>query len=668
MSDYRQYRKVFQKFAEYLEEDKPETQDPALPEVEQQLALPSIAPGKAPVTPAPKAVVAPKPPAPNTNWRQLHLDLPPAKLKRDPQLGLPFDETATVNCAEDGCEYSASLIDLHKDESNGKYYCGDHMMECSNDDCYDRKPVAKMKQDERTEDYYCDQHIVKCDECRYFVSTTDCQHEYDGKPLCDSCYSEEYFYCDHCDEVRQNSDLVSGDAHHRGRSEYWGCDECSHSCEYRNCNVAALMENMEKIHGDWYCEECVGEHFYRCDGCEVYMDSDDVHSVHDNVYCERCYNRDFFYCSECETDQSNDGSQEVEDDRGNEITVCKDCYEDKYASDSEGEVDGEDGQKLPTLPKAYSNYKSVGEIKFDFSKKTRDFTMLRKFLPISVKDLKKKLPQLAQKLTDFIQWSQGKTLTSELVDQYKKDKTIPKGNEEAETYRLKYNTWNSSLQRSVRNKLGKPQLVISILPGPEMMAKINADPIKADILDWINLAAKKSSHPVVTEQIGWARVDLDPEGQYILVDEIQTDHENGCWQLRNWIKNPNIELKEGLREIRDRLISKHDIDDQALDKKLVEFMEMIKEFPSVAATGVRDFAIANGFKKLFWHTYESGKALKGNAPPKSLYDDVPKENHYMPSSEKPFGLNGKFFEREAERSVEMHKLARKIFLRHTGRE
>jgi len=49
--------------------------------------------------------------------------------------------------------------------------------------------------------------------------------------------------------------------------------------------------------------------------------------------------------------------------------------------------------------------------------------------------------------------------------------------------------------------------------------------------------------------------------------------------------------------------------------------------------------------------------LKNNEPPKSLYEKTPKENFYLPTKDKPFGLEEEFFEREAKKTILLYKMA-----------
>ena len=75
---------------------------------------------------------------------------------------------------------------------------------------------------------------------------------------------------------------------------------------------------------------------------------------------------------------------------------------------------------------------------------------------------------------------------------------------------------------------------------------------------------------------------------------------------------------------------------------------------------VSQFAKANGFERIFYHTYESGKSLKHNYPPASIYTDLPVKHFFAPTEETPFGLQGKFFIRNANKLISLCNLFYKL--------
>ena len=183
-----------------------------------------------------------------------------------------------------------------------------------------------------------------------------------------------------------------------------------------------------------------------------------------------------------------------------------------------------------------------------------------------------------------------------------------------------------------------------------------------DLFDSINNDSKQKSHPYVKDQIGWARLEIDPSNNFVLVDEIQSDHNNAAYKLRS---GNDVELKN----IKIALKNKYSLDDTALQKLLSDYSAILKDFTNIATETVAKFARKNNIKKIYWHTFEGGKSLKNNVPPlppKSIYTTTPQEHFYEPSDDKPFGLDAEFFEREAQRAHSLVKLARRIYLKSMG--
>ena len=598
MSDYHQYLKVF---AQQL--NITPLKDENIP------VIPSI-------NPETKQVDVK---SPAQDYRQLHIPFPESpNTKPSPQLNLPNFEVNEVKCSAKGCDTIGIVNeDMHLDPKDQKYYCSEHDGKCEN--CSERTESEKLV------------------------------HARGAGMICEKCSSEDFFYCEHCDEIVPDDEIVKSSSRFQTRSngrnaDYIGCDKCSAQCE--SCGKAKNQEYMKNYEGSWYCEECFSEAFTYCEDCKDYTSSEDAHYVDGESLCPYHYNESYFRCEECDEDFKKEQIHDVVNSRGRDIQVCNECFQDEYGGAEEGEEE-QDGKTVAKLPKSFENYESVSDL--HFNKKMRNLNQLKKFLPLSVKDLKTKFPILFTKLGDLISFAHGKTITKEIVEAY--EKALP-----TEDFQLGYSTWNG-MQRSIRNPKS-PQLVINIKAGPEFIAKLEEDPILKDLFDKINVISKQSGHPNATNQIGWARLELDPNKEFILVDEIQTDHMNGLFKIKN-------DKGYGeLAQIRAKYKEVYRLTDEQFDAKLAKGLNIIKDFPDVATQAISDFARKNGFKKIFWHTYESGKELKGNYPPKSLYTKVPEENFFTPSDSKPFGLNGQFLEREAKSKNNIIKLARRIYFQY----
>jgi hypothetical protein len=184
-----------------------------------------------------------------------------------------------------------------------------------------------------------------------------------------------------------------------------------------------------------------------------------------------------------------------------------------------------------------------------------------------------------------------------------------------------------------------------------MLAKLQANPIIYDMFKEISRLSKNSGHPYVENQIGWIRVELNHGGNYILVDEIQSDH-------------TNVSRDHAPITLEKYNLGDYNLGDEDIGKLLLEYKKILKDFPNIAAQAASNFAKQNKFKTIYWHTYESGRALKNNNPPESIYSTIPKNNLFEISKDRPFGLDGVFFEKSAKTNQLLYKLARRLYIKY----
>jgi hypothetical protein len=493
----------------------------------------------------------------------------------------------------------------------------------------------------------CSAHEKECDICGEHHIIVNMVRTPDNNPvshICKDCYEENYTTCPNCKQVVKKDEILLPTSNNRYSMKKGGCTECSLKCD--SCNRVVDKDSTYPVDNEYFCEDCYSEKYTTCEECSDTISRDDAIYVENfGDYCESCYKDKFVQCEECDETVEKSYTVEV----GNNY-YCEEC-----------------AKKLGSIeyPQYAGNFTG-----FTYTKKDRYLAMLLKLLPISVKELKSKHQSIAAGLNDLIAHSKGKHITKELVAEYRQLLS-------PEEFPVGYTVWDSGLQRSISdddnfkgappeaypatyqaadiaNK--KPQLVINVLASEVMLNYLKVNLIY-DLFDKINILSKKSTHPYIHDQIGWIRLELDPGGEYILVDEIQSDHSNAGYKLKHDHNDYEIrKLRAGLKE-------KYKLDEEGLNKMLTEYSAILKDFPNIAIQAVSKFAKKNGFKKIFWHTYESGKKLKDNEPPKSLYDKTPKENFFLPTENQPFGLNGNFFEREAKRYYNIYKDARQLYLK-----
>lgn len=432
--------------------------------------------------------------------------------------------------------------------------------------------------------------------------------------------------CDYCNETCLDEDLVT--YRRGGRSTIIGCNNCVKNCFEcdKKCNEEDMKEDIDSRRKRLYCEDCWGEKFCICDNCGDSVKIDDsvyIESESCNV-CTYCYERNYSTCSECDTIIPDSDTVIVQN-----ITYCSDCAPNEIG---EGEIH------------------TFNE--FSYTSKDKFLQNLIKLVPITVRELEDKHPRLANGLPDLIQAAGGKRskglITSELINSYRNELN-------PENFPIRFTEWGSTLQRSFKGNIA-PQMVMVIL-GNELFFN-EMSPLQKDLFESINMQSHQDTHPIVKNGIGWARLELNKDDKYILVDEIQSDHSGRAYKL---LTNNGDYIN---RNIKNHLISKYKISEQDFENEIKDYAELFKDFPDIAVQAITNYARANGYKKLYWHTYESGKKLKNNSPPVELYSKVPKEHSFRKSNEKPFNLEGLFFEREAKKIYLLFKTAKKILLKY----
>lgn len=481
--------------------------------------------------------------------------------------------------------------------------------------------------DDETGLVYCQVHGKNCYFCNTIHSIDDMVYN-GGVWACRECFDEHFMECPNCNKIISREEYLAPTRKNRFDLTSGGCEKCSVRCN--SCNKLVDKDYIYSYEGEEYCEYCYSEHFDTCEECGDTIPREDARYVEGvGDFCESCYDNKFTECDECKETIDKDTSNEI----GNQ-TLCENCYKEKG-------------------PGSYSEF-TENFADFSYTKKDRYLNQLYKLLPISIKELKSKNPSIAAGLQDLISFSKGKPLTKEIVGEYRQSLN-------PEDFNVKYSVWDG-VQRAVESVghslADQPQLTMNIIAGGELLTKLKANPALYDLFDKVNTLSQNSNHPYAPDQIGWARIELDPKGGYLLVDEIQSDHMNAASTLKH---SPD---KYEIRKIRTGLQDKYKLTEEQLDALLSEYITLLKDFPNIAIQAINIFARKNNFKKIFWHTFEGGKKLKNNEPPRSLYDKIPKENFFLPTQEKPFGLDADFLEKDAKKISRLYRYASLLVRSH----
>lgn len=301
------------------------------------------------------------------------------------------------------------------------------------------------------------------------------------------------------------------------------------------------------------------------------------------------------------------------------------------------------------LKEVYENLQYEKQI--EHTKYDKDLHQLKKLVDkgiTSIQELKKANPKLMARLKPLVVFNQGKPITHEVIGDFidtldKFDIKIDKSD-----FKLK-------IQRSLEHRPGYrdvSQVVFHIIAGDKHVKEMKEQGIYEMFAD-INKSFSGSGHPNRKDQLGWVRFDVSLDKEEVLVDEIQSDISG---RLRNIKEHPNhhsmrVEDEDGGR----REATEEEIREMA--KKLDHMMD---DFPDIAMNVITQFAQKNEIKKIIWHTFAGGTTLKGNRPPKSLYEKLPKNHYFEVTEDRPFQLPAKFWAREASLAKIARRLARLI--------
>lgn len=141
----------------------------------------------------------------------------------------------------------------------------------------------------------CLETASRCSHCEGWFdnqSMTEVEHT----NLCESCYEDDTFYCEHCDEsyLTSRHEYYSACIHHYDRQnshEIIICDDCYFN-DFSRCDRCGLViPDGERIaDGDvTLCQHCYGDYYFTCNGCDHIYHYDNCCSTDDGSYCVECY-------------------------------------------------------------------------------------------------------------------------------------------------------------------------------------------------------------------------------------------------------------------------------------------------------------------------------------------------------------------------------------------
>jgi len=165
-----------------------------------------------------------------------------------------------------------------------------------------------------------------CNDCGCIIELWDGYNDPDGSLICEDCFNETYYECEHCRRVVYQDDIVE-----INDGELRVCDDCSgYYYECNDCGGYFTWGRMrETCTGTNVCSDCQ-ENYYICDNCGYLVHEDDIYNSENGyIYCASCYDRDIIKDHDYKPDPVFLGGRatgyygiELEIDDGDDRTDC----------------------------------------------------------------------------------------------------------------------------------------------------------------------------------------------------------------------------------------------------------------------------------------------------------------------------------------------------------
>ena len=136
---------------------------------------------------------------------------------------------------------------------------------------------------------------------------------------CGDCDTEsDYYTCCECESRYHEDDMhcINGD---------WYCNDCCgfcDSCEERTIGEITSAYNRRGSEIS-VCEECLSDHYIRCDECYEYCHQDTVEHIEAGIICNECLRSRFVECYGCDEHVRQDDTEELDGE-----LYCMSCAED----------------------------------------------------------------------------------------------------------------------------------------------------------------------------------------------------------------------------------------------------------------------------------------------------------------------------------------------------
>jgi hypothetical protein len=133
-----------------------------------------------------------------------------------------------------------------------------------------------------------------CGNCESEIPDDAISQEVKGSVWCETCFDENGFVCERCDEANESDDSK------QIGEEFW-CRYCvdrkAFCCD--NCGTYHSQEYEQSVSGDSWCERCANDNAFCCDVCGDLYSTDEAREAHGDLFCDVCFSENYTSCEAC---------------------------------------------------------------------------------------------------------------------------------------------------------------------------------------------------------------------------------------------------------------------------------------------------------------------------------------------------------------------------------
>lgn len=122
-----------------------------------------------------------------------------------------------------------------------------------------------------------------CNDCGCVIEGLwDGYNDPDGELICEDCFHETYYECEHCRRIVYQDDIVE-----INDGDEYVCESCANNYYYEcSCCNAYVTDALTLWNNEVVCNHCYNNgYYYTCDNCGNLVHYDDM----DDGYCPDCY-------------------------------------------------------------------------------------------------------------------------------------------------------------------------------------------------------------------------------------------------------------------------------------------------------------------------------------------------------------------------------------------